>query len=645
MLKKLSDYCILLSLLLIVSVALLVPPVVAGMVNETIEEGDYYSRGGYCGNGWSLRVNVTTDSLVDVFVLPEEDFIGYEVNGVINPSHTGWYSLNTTSFQKNLPIYQKSDYYVVVDNTMVPENGAVPTSTVNVSDSTEFKDNRAPVEIRFVGVVILFFLFLILTCILLRLGSGKQNIVEMWSYITIFLIIIGCVVISFDIFHFYGGNINSALYLLSAMLQSLATILTIVITVTLITLQMASQTFNFQAIRYIKRDGGFITFLVLYTASMTLLALILGDIDRWVQNIPIIRFLNNIDFLIILFFALIMALVPYTLDIMRYMNPFDLIDRYGVKITKRQIIKFSNKRCKRVEPKKGWKNDPLQPLGNVAITEISGSNHEVARLAIKKITEKGIDLIKDKEVSEDEEAKIAEYFAYHLEKIGKNALSSENPDFINMVSNAMKSIAKTCKTDGGMKPLVESLGKLGLGCAEQNLIFSSDTSKENIIHLFEPLCMRAINNGFIGKNGSLKTMIIKIHEIGNVLLENKSNYLIKGHLVGVLRHIAEQGIKKEKVIVVSDAVGCIGTYARSGIDSPPFYKFVTIPGIDALKKIAMDSDEAGLESIKPAVIEDLYKILKKAREKDLDEVASHAKSALDELKENTKSDNSSEIQD
>ncbi|MDY6932255.1 MAG: hypothetical protein SVJ22_10115, partial [Halobacteriota archaeon] len=294
-------------LLIILSVALFVTPVGAETVNETIGEGDYYSRSGYCKNGWSLRVNVTTDSPVDVFVLSEEDFIGYEVNGDINPPRTGWYSLNTTTFQKNLTISQKGNYFVVVDNTVVPENGAVPTGTVNLS--VGFKGNDpAPEWLRVVGVLVLIVFLIIAVIVYFWRFSGQDNVV-MWIYFTAILPVMGWIVYFFDIYHFYGGNINSALYLLSAMLQSLAAIITLVVTVTLITVQMASQTSHFQAIRYIRRDNVFLTFLFLYIAMIAVLALLLGDIDKWVQKTNHILYLNIIDLLIVFFIVSIMGLV------------------------------------------------------------------------------------------------------------------------------------------------------------------------------------------------------------------------------------------------------------------------------------------------------------------------------------------------
>ena len=113
-------------------------------VNESIQIGDYYKNRTILENGWNLSVNITTNSPVDVFVLSKKDFIDYEVNGVVSPPHTEWYSLNTTSFQKNLNVSQKGDYFVVVDNSVVPVNGAMPIGSVNVDGSIEVENNRAP---------------------------------------------------------------------------------------------------------------------------------------------------------------------------------------------------------------------------------------------------------------------------------------------------------------------------------------------------------------------------------------------------------------------------------------------------------------------------------------------------------------------
>ncbi|MDY6864919.1 MAG: hypothetical protein SVY15_02960, partial [Halobacteriota archaeon] len=324
--------------------------------------------------------------------------------------------------------------------------------------------------------------------------------------------------------------------------------------------------------------------------------------------------------------------------------PTKILEVIGKDVKKESVI-LAHKDKKRSDfvVKEDDESDPLQPLRDIANNAISMSNHEVARLAINKIVEKGIELLKD-EKDKDDAAKIAEHFVYHLEKIGTNAVSSKDPDFIDLVIGAMDSIAKTSKTDGGMKPFIQSLGYIGRECAEENMIVISDTSNDDIIYVIKNLGILAVDNGFTGENSSSQAAIFKIHEIGSILLKKEFKFLLIGSIVSVLKEIAEQGIKKEKRSVVSYAVENIASYALSAIDFPPFHKFVTKDGIDALKSIAIYSDKAGLKSIKPQVIEDLEKILKKADEKGLDEVVTHAEKAITELKGNTKSDDSLEGQ-
>ena len=126
---------------------------------------------------------------------------------------------------------------------------------------------------------------------------------------------------------------------------------------------------------------------------------------------------------------------------------------------------------------------------------------------------------------------------------------------------------------------------------------------------------------------------MKIRHIGQVLIKNGCSNLIVDPIVKILQKIGEQGIIKNEEIAVSDTVVNIYSLAFTGIDSPPFHKFETIPGIDALKEIAINSDKAGLKSIKPNVIRYLKQILKKGE--NLENVLEEAKRSLNELEKST----------
>ena len=621
-------------------------------VNETVQNGDYYKNRTILKNGWYLSVNITANSPVDVFVLSESDFIDYEVNRVVNPPHTEWYSLNTKSFQKNLNVSQEGDYFVVVDNSVVPVRGAIPSGSVNVSGSVEVGNNQAPGWITVLGctlfkiVAIIFgiwtlfyliFPFLkylqnnykycnlkhkMVALIKFLRKDGKYDIANIWIFIWLICVLAGLSLWFFCNISFFSGDYNSALYLLSAMLQSLAAIFTITITVTFVIVQIASQTYTSKIAEKIVKKWYFNLFLVLYILTFFLLIVIFSNVD---EN-SMTEHRTYISIAVLVFSLCILYIGSYINRIIDFLKPITIVRLYGEDVKKESVtLAYDGREKSALTIGDEYESDPLQPLRDIANNAISNSNHEVARLAINKITEKGKDLIEN----EDDAAKIADHFAYHLEKIGKNAVYSKDPDFIDLVNDAMKTIAKSSITDSGMKPLIEKLGDLGSECAEQKIYRIS----LDIIHEIEKLGIKAVNEGFAKESSSAHAAIIKIHDIGQVLIKNEYVNLLGDPIVEILQKIGEQGIKRKEGIVVSNTVEAIYLLALTGIDSPPFHKFETIPGIGALEYIAKESDKIGLESIKPNVKRDLNQILKKGE--NLENVLEEAKRSLNELEKST----------
>jgi len=276
--------------------------------NEPISKDGYYLHEEFLGSRWNLNVNITANSPVDIFIFSEDAFMDYEVNGVVNPPHTGWYALNTTTYQKNLTVSEKGRYFLVVDNKAIPPNGAMPAGSVNVSGNVKVENNKSSGELRSLGEL-LFLIILIVSSIYYLFRVKKEEIVDQWIFLMkIVFVSLLCVAI-FDLYHFFGGDKTSALYLLSAMLQSLAAILTIFVTVTFIVAQIASQKYTHHVFTNIIRNGTFLAFLVVYIVTMAVLAILLADNKIWTINIPYITHLNPIDFAILLFIIAIMALV------------------------------------------------------------------------------------------------------------------------------------------------------------------------------------------------------------------------------------------------------------------------------------------------------------------------------------------------
>ncbi|MDI6642415.1 MAG: DUF2254 family protein, partial [Elusimicrobiota bacterium] len=106
----------------------------------------------------------------------------------------------------------------------------------------------------------------------------------------------------------FGGSIDSARYMLSALAQAQAAIVAIVVSLTLVVVQLASQTYSPRTIRLFMKEKAFWTLLLLYGISifydLTLLNMLSNENFK---NLGI--FINMSIFLGIVAFS---ALFPYT---------------------------------------------------------------------------------------------------------------------------------------------------------------------------------------------------------------------------------------------------------------------------------------------------------------------------------------------
>jgi len=218
----------------------------------------------------------------------------------------------------------------------------------------------------------------------------KQSIDKKWVYFTWMFIVAGAILLITDVSLFFNGDDNSAIYLLSAMLQSLAAILTIVVTVTFVIAQMTSRTFTSDIVEKIVRDKFFTIFLVLYIFGIGISAELLGNVEYSVNTYIPLTNTNLVGLAVYLFIACVIFLGGYVTSIIQFLKPVEVVRLCGEDIKKGSILQVSkNKETTNKSKIDINGSDPLQPLRDIANNAISGLNHEVARLAINKIGKKG----------------------------------------------------------------------------------------------------------------------------------------------------------------------------------------------------------------------------------------------------------------
>jgi len=277
-----------------------------------------------------------------------------------------------------------------------------------------------------------------------------------------------CSFIPFDQSFFVESDDNSARYLLSAITQAKAAIIALVVTLTLIAVQLASQTYSQRIIglfRSFKKNYPFWLLLFLYSVSIMYDVTVLGIVDKGMDY----SLKYRLSFAIFLTGFALIALVPYTRSVMDNLYPSNVID---------QIISELD-----LDPMKESLNleGELDEVVRVVVVIIKRAinNDDVAtsKFGIEKLEKcfKKLFNFALKKQNGNEEG-LVRYFCYHFGTIGDRATFREDGESVIEVCRALEKIGNLTvegELDGATLQVVESLEWIGTAAIEKRLDFAT----------------------------------------------------------------------------------------------------------------------------------------------------------------------------
>lgn len=269
------------------------------------------------------------------------------------------------------------------------------------------------------------------------------KLIRFYVYTTIILISVAA------IFTFIGivpSHTESALYLISTLIQSEAAILAIVITLSLVAVQETASRYSPRVtdiFKNITRNPYFWTLISIYLGSMIYGLFTLKQIqspslhqpysfDNYPYNSYLSAFFNtllNIQTSIWLTYILgtvaLILLIPYTISILRLLNPSKMIEMLSKDITTEKLEKAASSGGNKVEDDK----DPIHPI--VDIINSSLVNYDL-QTAIKglEIIENWIENIDEKSFEELDFKKIFENMIEYFTVMGRLAIKKDNERFV-----------------------------------------------------------------------------------------------------------------------------------------------------------------------------------------------------------------------
>jgi hypothetical protein len=269
-----------------------------------------------------------------------------------------------------------------------------------------------------------------------KLWTGR---IFVYSLLLLLVILVGAV--AFTHFNLFHTDVNSARYMLSALVQSQAAIVAIVITLTLIAVQLTASAYSPRVIDIFKKNPDMWILLGCYGVSIfygfIVLKLVEGAEGEFVSQSTIWSLGSvsiSFEFCVSMTYWLgaftFVALFPYMLNIIRMLKPENNIERLATEITRDKLLKYIEV-AKILLIEKSTVDDPIQPIMDLIHGSIMKYDLETTRVGLNAVTAQVIKII-----CLDEEEEISERFCKHLELVSRLAISKmDEKSTIEVITN------------------------------------------------------------------------------------------------------------------------------------------------------------------------------------------------------------------
>ncbi|WP_440956114.1 DUF2254 family protein [Methanosarcina sp. Mfa9] len=351
---------------------------------------------------------------------------------------------------------------------------------------------------------------------------------------------------------FVYSNPDSARYTISALIQSEAAILAIIVTLSLVAVQQTASCYSPRVTEIFKdknRNPDFWIIMVIYIGAMIYGAFILkqiGEGDLYLANafqkyLPteIVYVLFDIQtaiwftfFLSIIAFTSLWVYIKNTLELL---NPSKIIEILAEDITEERFKLAANRKHTRDYDDR----DPIHPIIDIVSNSLINVDNQTALKGILNIEERTKQIFKSINIDVEDFKGILENFLNHFTIVGKLAVKKDNEDFVLKVLPNLHNVCNIAIKQKMLSTSViatESLGQLGKASVEEKMNDSASMS----IHFLRQISEISVEN----KLGYLATKAIgSLDQIGKAAIDQKMVPLsIK--IVDVLEKIGDISIEQ-----------------------------------------------------------------------------------------------------
>jgi len=371
-----------------------------------------------------------------------------------------------------------------------------------------------------------------------------------YCFLLLLVIFVGAILFAkFNLFH---TDADSARYLLSALVQSQAAIVAIVISLTLIAVQLTASAYSPRVVDIFKKNPDMWILLGCYGVSIFYGFIVLklvegaegGTVSQsviWSLGSVSISFETCVSLAYWLGAFTFVVLFPYMLGVIRLLKPESIIKRLAIEITKDKLLKYIKlaKTSKGVETR--TVDNPIQPISDIIHGSIMKYDLETTRVGLKAVTEQVIEII-----DSDSQKEIITCFCDHFRRVRMLTVCKMDEEATGEVIKSLETFGKsTAKNGYATQKITRSIELTGVLAAKKGECFDASTCQAvESLELVEKVV--------IEKGEKFKTVAAAIAQsLSNVAIaaaENKREWPTSC-AVSSLEEIGKDAVKHELVRV------------------------------------------------------------------------------------------------
>jgi len=373
------------------------------------------------------------------------------------------------------------------------------------------------------------------------------------QYLLLFDIVSISGIILFWIFNLFSTNINNALYFLSAMVQAQSAIIALVVTLTLVAIQMGTASYTPRVVDVMKKNPDMWYLLIIYISAISFGFFALKNVTE-----PDFFLVSSVLILgIFTFFALFLYLkntitllrpdivVSILVDEINYENLKDTI-AFARQSSKAWVS--DNSDVSDIVTQKNRKEDIFQPVFDVIHASIMRYDVTTTRTGLNGVSCKIIELL-DRYTTEEQD-KITPYFCDHIHRSAIVALNKDDEGILVEIIFVLKNFGTSCckyPDRGVVGPVINTLELIGISAAEKGF----NEAVEQVAGALESILDSNLEKNEDEKFGPITWGII--NTLGNIGIRatrkgsnlESASMLIACILGQISIHVAEGGKKIE----------------------------------------------------------------------------------------------------